>query len=1680
MDLDGGAKGPTTPAVASAESTVVAEKAGVLPEKTEKEVTTSAGKNGSAPDSTEVKGKSSEVEQSTKDDLKTLNPEDTGSKEMEQNAASSSSSSSSSRHKEMTPEEETDEVLLRLEALEKGEDPEKIGDKKKHPEWKHQNGGNSEMPPSSSGAPKKASSTEQSPPASSKEESGPAEKSAEAVSSNAKRKHSLSEPETSTEPQTKKVHVGDVIDSPEGSVAKAEVVETRSSPAKAPSGQTDASSAGPSQRAVDSMEEAVEKPPSVEKMDVDGSPEPETSSPDNLDTLPDTEPNTESEEKLEEISSSNQEPTRSDAADKVTGKSDHSNVSSSDDKRSGPNEKAKPPDSEVSASTVPTPSQEEAMEVDEDDDTDMAECSTSAGAASAVPVAEPLCVKKVAYLCTDEDKTDGPKKDVKKSPAASPAKPAVASTSAASVATPVAAITTQEKLAKVEIVSHTKAHSSSSTSTGKPQAAQSAAVVVDSSRKPASEKPPSATRASDEAVVVDSSRQPASEKPPSATRASDEVVVVDSSHKPSTEKPSSAAVASKEAVMVDSSHKPSPAKPSSGAHATEQGVMVDSSNKQSSEKPSSAGHAQEEGVVESSQPSSSSDSKKQQSDNRLNEQLREAVHRSGLLAKAGSTPNSSASLATSSPVTPKTLNPVTTSAVSSSNVYSSTPIHANFTKVPSGNVSKITNPPSSVETSRVEADDTTVAATTLPATDQSSSIVAAGEGKETTTSTSTATASTTKSSPSVTPSKGADTAIVPTGSSTAKCTPPKKDLSKREESYRTSSSSLKTTDSSEVDSCTVASAMNTAEEINMYTANARKFNGISSTSEGSDMETKGDVLKSLKPVKVEDDTKVSLSSTVTHLDLSGAISPSTPAEQQYEVSVWYEGKDLQFLAVERILGGKVESSSFGPCTTAGTTAVTQDTSSVIDSSSKQSSSTTTTNGSVTSLGPFTLSEKRASVVDASAHSSDSSSASATAAAAAAAPVVEQHSAMTAKSTASVPQIKHTVTGPRALCDMLIEEFKKLRRNFAPEEEDETRQRSDDEFLNTPKTSGGFARGQRSGSGASKKSAAARGHKRSKMAADSDDDGDDASSEQRTPRASGTTKQSAKKVKSSESPPVTSTATTPKPKVIPERQKQQFDICCLARWTDRKYYAGRVTNYRGDNKFVVVFEDGCSKTLSRDIIVFGEDGVLPILHHSIHALSSGDTYEPAIVVELKRGAETGEVVYGVRTATGALEVTATDIYLTDEQAKWIHHALKDKPDPMQQLLQSAAGAEGANHPGGDGLAAAADGASKGDSVAASEHGTESAGDKNARSTRSKRGAGDKSMTPGTPEAGYSGGVGKKGRRGRRKQLPPPEPNISECSDVSDGYEEEVPTPLSPETGLDAVDGVQPELQRTEQESELTKMRLVSQYFGDTMSGKDEANLNELLGPIPVGAKTLFRNKHFLLSCTIPHKMSSCNGDSTEASKYKQFSNIPFVKQHLRRQIEAGGGKVYHFFEDVPKNKYKLCKLIAPRPSTTALYVQCLACDIPAVSHEWIVQCCQVLMLVDHKPYALPCGWSFLERRYIDWGCGRAKDKRNSATPFASTAINVASLCKDFNDFWSRVCKLGGATVRLIKTESDVTENLTGYLLTDQEFPEEIKIKAARNGLLVVSTVWVVQCLIVGRVCHPKSHEKLTQIYQEDDY
>lgn len=637
---------------------------------------------------------------------------------------------------------EDDELLKRMEAIEKGVDLDAVK------EVAHQNG----MPEkrmevsqpqrdtgkvNDSAKPAAASSSEVSSAAQpsalkmdaadSAVAADPVSKVAETVSPNTKRKLAPGEEAVGNEPQMKKVHVvADATDGPESSVAKPSA-ERQDAPAKQPS-EMSTEPPGPS--------EPNEKPPSVEQMEVDEA----SSSPKDVELLPDTEPNTESDpmdEKSEEISSSvAEEPVRQEGDSTANkNKAEHSNVSSSDDKGAGgattttttTSETPKPAESsEVSASVLPTPSGDEAMEVDEDEN-DIAESSTSAdpSATDAVPVVEPPCVKKVAYLCGEDEEPKESGVDGKDC-VVSTEKP-TAATSAATSST--LAASTSGAAAPMEVVDSVAKASSSSVADAKP--------VTDV-----------------EEDVVDSSNV--------ATTASEEEEKVVAKR---TETPTTASV-----------------------------------------------KLPEDSVVGSSQPSSSSDTKKPAStEKRLDEQLlREAVHRSGLMAaKATSTPNHSTAAAVVTPSssnpatpTPKTLNPVTTSAVSSSNVYSSTPIHPSFGKVSSGNVSKITNPPSSVETSRIEADDTTTTTTTTSSSSPSATATSRNEQSASLAETETTEdkkagdlTSSTKSLPSTT-----ETATTGTSDSSAKSA--KKEL-RHEDSGSSSKVSQKTvSDVSEVDSCT--------------------------------------------------------------------------------------------------------------------------------------------------------------------------------------------------------------------------------------------------------------------------------------------------------------------------------------------------------------------------------------------------------------------------------------------------------------------------------------------------------------------------------------------------------------------------------------------------------------------------------------------------------------------------------------------------------------------------------------------------------------------------------------------------------------------------------------------------------------------------------------------------------------
>lgn len=203
----------------------------------------------------------------------------------------------------------------------------------------------------------------------------------------------------------------------------------------------------------------------------------------------------------------------------------------------------------------------------------------------------------------------------------------------------------------------------------------------------------------------------------------------------------------------------------------------------------------------------------------------------------------------------------------------------------------------------------------------------------------------------------------------------------------------------------------------------------------------------------------------------------------------------------------------------------------------------------------------------------------------------------------------------------------------------------------------------------------------------------------------------------------------------------------------------------------------------------------------------------------------------------------------------------------------------------------------------------------------------------------------------------------------------------------------------------------------------------------------------------------------------FSDLPFDKEHLLLQLQYGGATVYEHFEEIPKGKYKSCIVITREPCLTARYIQCLAVNMPAVSHGWVIESCRQNKLADLKAYALPAGWSMAENTYVRYVTGR-NEKRANAHPFMNLSVLISSDNEDFIKFWTRVCKFADAKVKTISSVLDVTASKKTYLLTDSEMQVAVIEKAKAVGIPIVSTAWISECLIQGKLVNPELHQNFT--------
>ncbi|CAI9550854.1 unnamed protein product [Staurois parvus] len=254
--------------------------------------------------------------------------------------------------------------------------------------------------------------------------------------------------------------------------------------------------------------------------------------------------------------------------------------------------------------------------------------------------------------------------------------------------------------------------------------------------------------------------------------------------------------------------------------------------------------------------------------------------------------------------------------------------------------------------------------------------------------------------------------------------------------------------------------------------------------------------------------------------------------------------------------------------------------------------------------------------------------------------------------------------------------------------------------------------------------------------------------------------------------------------------------------------------------------------------------------------------------------------------------------------------------------------------------------------------------------------------------------------------------------------------------------------------------------------DQTTLEESHGPLPEN-KLLFAGYAFLLTTSTSSDKVNNRLKSQEISSFSSeedeeyIESTPYNRQYTEDQLRAGGGCIVDNFSEALCKPDSKCLLIADQHCRTRKYFLCLASGIPCVSHVWVHDSCHSNELQGMNNYLLPAGYSLQDDKILEW--------HGSRHPFqGSRFLVVSDQQENFLEVWTEVLMVGGAASAKQRssanTNKDVALGVFDVVITDRSCPESILKCAQALNLPVVSSEWVIQCLVngvqVGCNKHPK--------------
>ncbi|KAL9983788.1 hypothetical protein ACROYT_G006018 [Oculina patagonica] len=233
---------------------------------------------------------------------------------------------------------------------------------------------------------------------------------------------------------------------------------------------------------------------------------------------------------------------------------------------------------------------------------------------------------------------------------------------------------------------------------------------------------------------------------------------------------------------------------------------------------------------------------------------------------------------------------------------------------------------------------------------------------------------------------------------------------------------------------------------------------------------------------------------------------------------------------------------------------------------------------------------------------------------------------------------------------------------------------------------------------------------------------------------------------------------------------------------------------------------------------------------------------------------------------------------------------------------------------------------------------------------------------------------------------------------------------------------------------------------------------LESPCLPGNRNIFAGLAFLVTGVTRDKNEPEESDS-------ESERIEFNRDHLKRQIEAGGGVVLTSFTQSQISGAE-CFLISHTHQRTQKYFQSLASGIPCVSHTWINDSCACDKRLDYKRYLLPAGESLELGEIVE-----CRPRRNI---LGDMRVYLHG-SQQFKDTWSSVLLAAGCKM-VTKLPSRVDYQCDVVICEDNKLPASVKHAADLLGIPIVSLEWLLQSLINGRQVDFDGHPKYDYRYK----